>query len=405
MIERVDPLRDAGRIGVHQQLEPKRARRRVPEGDHLAEFPRGIHVQQRKRQLRGIKRLARQMQQNRGVLADRIQQHGLAAFRRHLAHDLDALILQPPEVKMGGRRQGRIHSHLVFRPRARVQKDLLCGPRTPLPGGTVLLLLRPSSVQAGQKRANFALWRKYPMALTRRAALAASAVTVFAIGRARAADTLKIGQVAPLTGPAAELGRYQVNGAKQAADAINEKGGVLGQQIELVVEDDQTTNPGAVLAFSRLVNRGDCAAYIGSIRSTQVHAMAPDMLKAAKVMMFGGTDPTLTQMGNPWMFRCRPNDSYSAKVIAEFGVKSLEKKKWAIVHSTDAFGTNGMKALVDSLDKAGIKPELVQGYTNQASDFTPVVLAVKQSGADVIVSYFTFETDLAVFARQPSSSA
>lgn len=238
------------------------------------------------------------------------------------------------------------------------------------------------------------------MALTRRAALAASAVTVFAIGRARAADTLKIGQVAPLTGPAAESGRYQVNGAKQAADAINEKGGVLGQQIELVVEDDQTTNPGAVLAFSRLVNRGDCAAYIGSIRSTQVHAMAPDVLKAAKVMMFGGTDPTLTQMGNPWMFRCRPNDSYSAKVIAEFGVKSLEKKKWAIVHSTDAFGTNGMKALVDSLDKAGIKPELVQGYANQAPDFTPVVLAVKQSGAEVIGSYFTFETDLAVFARQ-----
>ena len=39
--------------------------------------------------------------------------------------------------------------------------------------------------------------------------------------------------------------------------------------------------------------------------------MAPDVLKAAKPMMFGGTDPTLTHMGNPWLFRCRPNDSYS----------------------------------------------------------------------------------------------
>jgi branched-chain amino acid transport system substrate-binding protein len=87
-------------------------------------------------------------------------------------------------------------------------------------------------------------------------------------------------------------------------------------------------------------------------------------------------------------------------VIAEYGVKTLEKKKWAIVHSTDAFGTGGMKALVDSLDKDGIKADLVQGYANQAPDFTPVVLAVKQSGADVIGSYFTFENDLAVFARQ-----
>ena len=43
---------------------------------------------------------------------------------------------------------------------------------------------------------------------------------------------------------------------------------------------------------------------------------------------------------------------------------------------------------------------LDQGYANQSQDFTPVVLAVKQSGADVLGSYFTFESDLGIFARQ-----
>jgi branched-chain amino acid transport system substrate-binding protein len=43
---------------------------------------------------------------------------------------------------------------------------------------------------------------------------------------------------------------------------------------------------------------------------------------------------------------------------------------------------------------------LDQGYTNQSQDFTPVVLAVKQSGADILGSYFTFENDLGIFARQ-----
>ena len=217
--------------------------------------------------------------------------------------------------------------------------------------------------------------------------------------RAQSGDTIKIGVMTPLTGPAAEAGKLQQNGIKIALDAVNEKG-VLGRKFEIVTEDDQTTNPGAVLAFSRLASRPDIAAFIGPIRSTQVNAVAPDVLKTGKPMMFGGTDPTLTQQGNPWLFRCRPNDSYSAKVIAEFGVGELKKQKWAVVFSTDAFGSNGAKQLEMALKDKGITPVLMQGYTNQASDYTAVVLAVRQSGADVLSSYMTFEGDLGIFARQ-----
>jgi len=240
------------------------------------------------------------------------------------------------------------------------------------------------------------------MLITRRTALLGTALAAAAtpLRLAHAEDTIKIGGIAPITGPAAEAGKFMQNGATMALDVINAKGGVLGKKLEWVVEDDATTNPGAVLGFSRLVARGDCVAYTSSIRSTQVNAVAPDVLKVARPVMFGGTDPTLTHSGNPWLFRTRPNDTYSARVIADYGVNSLGKKKWVIVHSTDAFGSNGMKSLVDSLDKLGIKPVLVQGYTNQQTDFTPVVLAVKEAQPDVIGSYFTFENDLGIFARQ-----
>jgi branched-chain amino acid transport system substrate-binding protein len=124
------------------------------------------------------------------------------------------------------------------------------------------------------------------------------------------------------------------------------------------------------------------------------------VLKLGKPVMIGGTNPDLTHMGNQWLFRFRPNDSYSGRVIADYGVNTLGKKKWAIVHSTDAFGTAGGKALSDALGKLGAPPVLDQGYANQSQDFTPVVLAVKQSGADVLGTYFTFENDLGIFARQ-----
>jgi branched-chain amino acid transport system substrate-binding protein len=242
------------------------------------------------------------------------------------------------------------------------------------------------------------------MNLTRReftAVLAVGITAPFVIGSARAqAATIKIGMCVPVTGPAAEQGLWAQNGAKLALAAVNKAGGVLGKQVELVIEDDQTTNPGIVLAFSKLAAQPDLVAFLGSIRSTQVMAMAPDVLKLGKPVMIGGTNPDLTHMGNPWLFRFRPNDSYSGRVIADFGVNTLGKKKWAIVHSTDAFGTAGGKALASALEKLGAPPVLDQGYANQSQDFTPVVLAVKQSGADVLGTYFTFENDLGIFARQ-----
>src|SRR5271169_3232434 len=185
-----------------------------------------------------------------------------------------------------------------------------------------------------------------------------------------------------------------IKGAKLALEAVNKAGGIMGKQVELIVEDDQTTNPGVVLAFSKLAAQSDIVAFLGSVRSTQVHAMAPDVLKLGKPVMIGGTDPNLTHMGNQWLFRFRPNDSYSGRVIADYGANALGKKKWAIVHSTDAFGTSGMKNLVADLKARGIEPVLVQGFTNKSEDFTPVALAVKQSGADVMGTYFTFEPDL-----------
>jgi branched-chain amino acid transport system substrate-binding protein len=241
------------------------------------------------------------------------------------------------------------------------------------------------------------------MRLTRRdfaAALAAGIAAPHIITSARAQGaTIKIGMCAPVTGPAAESGGYAIKGAKLALDAVNKAGGILGKQAELIVEDDQTTNPGIVLAFSKLAAQSDIVAFLGSIRSTQVHAMAPDVLKLGKPVMIGGTDPNLTHMGNQWLFRFRPNDSYSGRVIAEYGVKTLGKKKWFVLHSTDAFGTAGGKALTEALGKLDATAT-DQGYANQSQDFTPVVLAIKQSGADILGSYFTFENDLGIFGRQ-----
>lgn len=214
-----------------------------------------------------------------------------------------------------------------------------------------------------------------------------------------AAEPIRIGLVDETTGPQAEAGVLTLRGVQLALEEINGAGGILGRQVELIVEDNQSTNPGTVLAYTKLFDR-KVVAVIGPLRSTQVQAASPTIAKAKLPAVIGGSDPSLTRVNNPWIFRVRPNDLYSSRVMAEFGTKTLGRKKWAIIHATDTFGANGRIALTDALKAQGIEPVLIQGYTSNQQDFTAVVLSLKKSGADIIGSYMTGSADVGIFARQ-----
>lgn len=217
---------------------------------------------------------------------------------------------------------------------------------------------------------------------------------------ADAAESIRIGVVSTLTGPYAEWGTFQVNGLQLALEDIKKAGGILGRPVELRIEDNASTNPGTVLAFTKLFTDPAIKAIVGPIASTQIQAASPAIAKAGVPTMIGGTDPSLTRINNKWVFRARPNDLYSSKVIADFGVNTLKLRKWAIVHATDAFGQGGAKALTEALQALGATPVLDQGYTSNSQDFAPVVLAIKKSGAEVLGTYMTVPVDQAIFAKQ-----
>jgi branched-chain amino acid transport system substrate-binding protein len=226
------------------------------------------------------------------------------------------------------------------------------------------------------------------------AALSALAMPVFA------AEPIVFGLVDEVTGPQAEAGVYTLNGARLAQEEINKAGGILGRKLELRTEDNLSTNPGTVLAYSKLISEGSIVAVVGPLRSTQVQAASPTIAKAQLPTMIGGSDPSLTRVNNPWIFRVRPSDLFSSRVMADFGVNTLKLKKWAIVHSTDTFGAGGKTALVEALKALGVEPVMIEGYTNNAQDFTPLALAVKRSGAEILGTYMTNAPDVGIFAKQ-----
>jgi hypothetical protein len=104
-------------------------------------------------------------------------------------------------------------------------------------------------------------------------ALAAAAPT-FAL-----ADTIKIGVNQPLTGAVAASGNYVANGARIAADEINANGGVLGQQIELIIEDNKSNPTEAVAVAEKLIVRDEVPVMMGAWSSTFTLAVMPKLME------------------------------------------------------------------------------------------------------------------------------
>ncbi|GCL71989.1 amino acid ABC transporter substrate-binding protein [Paenibacillus naphthalenovorans] len=236
--------------------------------------------------------------------------------------------------------------------------------------------------------------------------LAASMIIVSACGSSSGGagdqgEVIKIGMVADLTGKSALTGEFKKRGAQIALDEINGAGGVDGKKIELVVEDDRGTNDGTVSAFQKLISDPDIVAIIGPITSTNALSINEITKKTGIPVMIGGTNVNLTtELKNQWFFRFRPSDAYSAKTIVDFSTVKLGKKKVAIVYDTDAFGTAGKDMLVAEYKNKGITPVLIEGYTANTKDFTPVLENIRKSGADVINGFMTASADVAQLVVQ-----
>ena len=123
--ERRDAVAPGLLVELHPQVEAELACGPVAELDHLAEIPAALDVQQRERQRGRGEGLAGQVQQHRGILADRIEQHRPLELGRHLAEHVDRLGLERPQAA----RHGRADRRRRLRVRVEERHDLGRHPR------------------------------------------------------------------------------------------------------------------------------------------------------------------------------------------------------------------------------------------------------------------------------------
>src|SRR5246127_1741381 len=143
--------------------------------------------------------------------------------------------------------------------------------------------------------------------------LSTAALAIALLSGAARAETIKIGVNEPLTGAFAASGTYVVNGAKIAADEINAKGGILGKQIELVIEDNKSNPTEAAAVTEKLVTRDKVPVIMGAWGSSLTLASMRKLMKYQVPMLVEtSSSGKITTSGNPYIFRISPPSSVEA---------------------------------------------------------------------------------------------
>lgn len=219
-----------------------------------------------------------------------------------------------------------------------------------------------------------------------------------ALSAALAADTIKIGVQAPITGQYANEGQGIKNGVELLVKQQNAKGGLLGKQLEVTVCDDEGEASQAAICARQLVNAG-VLAVIGSYTSGAALAAEPIYARANVLQTSDGTSDELTAHGYKTFFRNAPPNSAEAEFTADYLVNFKKYQNIVVISDHSSFATGLADATMAAVKKDG-GSIAYEGFINAGSqDFTAVLTKVKSLNPDVI--YFSgYYTDGGLLRHQ-----
>ncbi|HEY0789572.1 MAG TPA: ABC transporter substrate-binding protein [Chthoniobacterales bacterium] len=196
---------------------------------------------------------------------------------------------------------------------------------------------------------------------------------------------LKIGEVDPLTGGVSQFGVSCHHGIELALGQVNAAGGVNGQNLELISEDNQSRPGQSATAVHKLITQDHVQAILGDATSSATLESAP-IAQQAKVPMVtpSGTNPRITEVGNE-IFRVCFLDEFQGRVMAHFAHDKLKLAKIAVL--TDVrqdYSVDLARFFKDEFIKLGGNIVREQSYSTGDTDFRAQVTALRAVKPDAI---------------------
>jgi branched-chain amino acid transport system substrate-binding protein len=203
---------------------------------------------------------------------------------------------------------------------------------------------------------------------------------------ARGETPIKIGMVDPLTGVYAAVAQNEVIGVKLAVEQINAKGGVLGRQLELLVEDSANDVGTGVQKTRKLIERDEVSFIIGDVNSGIAQAMA-QVTAEKKVLhiVSGGHTDGITGKDCKWnVYRVCNTTRMEANSVSDL-LFTKYGKKWHFITPDYSFGHTLYDACVANLQKLGGTTTGNELTPTGTSDFSAYLIKARAANPDVLI--------------------
>ena len=217
-------------------------------------------------------------------------------------------------------------------------------------------------------------------------------------------DTITIGSFGPLTGANYLFGKLVMNGVETVFDKVNAEGGVHGRKLVLLREDDRCEPAAAIAAVKKLIHQDKVFAINGGGCSNAAIAAKDDIAQAGVPwLIFAAVHDGLTNPVSPTIFSSSLTATIEGQAQVEFALKK-DVKKIAIVSMRDSWGRSRYEPLTAYMKKKGVTIVADEELAPDANDATPVVLRLKQAGADAVI-LLLYPKPAAVFLRDAAKFA
>jgi branched-chain amino acid transport system substrate-binding protein len=212
---------------------------------------------------------------------------------------------------------------------------------------------------------------------------ASVAVSLALVSAVNAADVIKIGVQAPITGQYANEGQSIDYGVRLIAEQYNADGGILGKQIEVVTCDDEATAQKAAICARRLVNEG-VLAVIGSYTSGATEAAQATYYRNKVLQTSDGTSDSLTKHKYWTFFRNSFQNSAQAQFTADYFVNTKNYERIAVMSDYSSYSTGLADSVVAELEKLNANIVAVEKIKSGSQNFTATLTKIKSLDPDVI---------------------
>jgi branched-chain amino acid transport system substrate-binding protein len=213
-------------------------------------------------------------------------------------------------------------------------------------------------------------------------------------------DTIKIALQGPITGSEATFGAQMKAGADAAVADINAAGGVLGKQIELIVEDDKCDGTESTSVANRVAGSG--AVFVAGSYCSGASIPASAVYAESKIIQISpaSTNPKFTdQRPGPGIYRVCGRDDQQGPAAAKYIIDNYAGKNIAVLHDKSPYGEGLALETEKALKAGGLNPVLSDSFNKGDTDFSALVSKLKAANVDLVYAG-TYHTEAGNLVKQ-----